>query len=68
MLGRYIKTDIVVDVEPYYLYGRLVAYVGKLYDAQPINGVAVHYIGTGGVVCEKYAYRPDEIAFDVKQG
>ena len=68
MLGRYIKNDIVVDVEPYYLYGRVVAYVGKLYATQPIDGVAVHYIGNGGVLCERYAYLPDEIAFDVKQG
>lgn len=67
MLGRYIKDNMVVDVEPYYLYDRVVAYVGKLYDAQPIHGIAVHYIGNGGVICEKYAYLPDEIAFDVKQ-
>lgn len=68
MLAIYKKTEIVVDVEPFYLHGRIVAYVGKLYDARPINGVAVHYIGNGGVICEKYAYLPDELDFEnVKQ-
>ena len=44
MLAIYKKTEIVVDVEPFYLYGRIVAYVGKLYEAVPI-GAVVQYIG-----------------------
>ena len=60
MLAVYKKTDIVVDVEPFYLYGRIVAYVGKLYGAVPYNG--------GNVVQEKYAYLPYELDFEnVKQ-
>ena len=68
MLAVYKKTDIVVDVEPFYLYGRIVAYVGKLYGAVPYNGVSVKYIGSGNVVQEKYAYLPYELDFEnVKQ-
>lgn len=65
MLARYIKDNMVVDVEPYYLYGRVVAYVGKLYLSPMITNVMDHPIGTGSVICEKYAYLPDEIAFDL---
>lgn len=63
MLAIYKKTEIVVDVEPFYLYGRIVAYVGELYEAIPYNGVVVKYIGSGNVVQEKYAYLPDELDF-----
>lgn len=67
MLAIYKKTEIVVDVEPFYLHGRIVAYVGKLYEAVPI-GAVVQYIGSGNVVQEKYAYLPDELDFEnVKQ-
>ena len=56
MLAIYKKTKIIVDVEPFYLHGRIVAYVGKLYS------------GTCNVICEKYAYLPDELDFEnVKQ-
>lgn len=56
MLAVYKKNEIVVDVKPFYLHGRIVAYVGKL------------YIGIGNVVQEKYAYLPDELDFEnVKQ-
>jgi hypothetical protein len=65
MLAIYKETEIVVDVEPFYLYGRIVAYVGKLYGAIPYNGVV---IGSGNVIQEKYAYLPDELDFEnVKQ-
>ncbi len=48
--------NIVTEAEPYYLYGRIVAYIGKLYS------------GTGNVICEKYVYLPDELDFEnVKQ-
>lgn len=68
MLAIYKKTEIVVDVEPFYLYGRIVAYVGKLYVPISYNGVAVKYIGSGNVITEKYAYLPDELDFEnVKQ-
>lgn len=43
--------NIVTEVEPYYLYGRIVAYVGKL------------YAGICNVICERYAYLPDELDF-----
>ncbi len=67
MLAIYKKTEIVVDVEPFYIYGRIVAYVGKLYEAVPI-GAVVQYIGSGNVIQEKYAYLPDELDFEnVKQ-
>ena len=67
MLAIYKKNEIVVDVEPFYLYGRIVAYVGKLYEAVPI-GAVVQYIGSGNVVQEKYADLPDELDFEnVKQ-
>lgn len=64
MLAIYKKTDIVVDVEPFYLYGRIVAYVGKLYEAIPYNGIVVKCIGSGNVVQEKYAYLSDELDFE----
>lgn len=64
MLAIYKKNNIVVDVEPFYLYGRIVAYVGKLYGEIPYKGVAVKCIGSGNVVQEKYAYLPDELDFE----
>lgn len=67
MKAIYKKTDIVTEVEPFYLYGRIVAYVGKLYQAEPYSGVMVKYIGSGNVVCDKYAYLPDELDFNVYQ-
>ena len=69
MLAIYKKTEIVVNVEPFYLYGRIVAYVGKLYEAIPYNnGVVTKWIGNGNAVQEKYAYLPDELDFEtVKQ-
>ena len=68
MLAIYKKNEIVVDVEPFYLHGRIVAYVGKLYGAIPYNGVVTKWIGSGNVIQEKYAYLPDEIDFEnVKQ-
>lgn len=54
MLGRDVRTNICVEVEPFYLYNRLVAFIGKLYNAG------------GYVVADKYAYLPHEIEFDVK--
>jgi hypothetical protein len=45
------SNNIVTDVEPYYLYGRIVAYVGKL------------YANIYTVICDKYAYLPDELDF-----
>lgn len=65
MKAIYKPTEIVVEVEPYYLYGRVVAYVGELYEAVPFGGVAVKWIGTGNVLQEKYAYLPDELDFNV---
>jgi hypothetical protein len=68
MLAVYKKTDIVVDVEPFYLYGRIVAYVGKLYETIPYGGAMVKCIGSGNVITEKYAYLPNELDFtSVKQ-
>lgn len=68
MLAIYKKTEIVVDVEPFYLHGRIVVYVGKLYGEIPYNGVVTKWIGSGNVVQEKYAYLPDELDFEnVKQ-
>lgn len=48
------SNNIVTEVEPYYLYGRIVAYVGKL------------YLKIGEVHTDKYAYLPDELDFNVK--
>lgn len=64
MLAIYKKTKTVVDVEPFYLYGRIVAYVGKLYGEIPYNGVVTKWIGSGNVVQEKYPYLPDELDFE----
>lgn len=64
MLAVYKKNDMVVDVEPFYLFGRIVAYVGKLYAPIPYDGVMVKCIGSGNVITEKYAYLPDELDFE----
>lgn len=55
-MKAYVKnTHRLVDVEPYYLYGRIVAYVGDN---------VVEGIDLGG----KYAYLPDELDFDIYNG
>ena len=46
------RTGIITTVTPYYLHGRIVAYVGKLYGS------------IGVLLAEKYAYLPDELDLD----
>lgn len=49
-------TGRVVEVVPYYLYGRIVAYVGD--NAIEVDGKVINFGG-------KYAYLPDEIEFTI---
>lgn len=55
MKARVLNTNQLVEVAPYYLYGRIVAYVGD----NVIEGIDL-----GG----KYAYLPDELNLDIHDG
>lgn len=49
-------TGRVVEVVPYYLHGRIVAYVGD--NTIEVDGKVIDFGG-------KYAYLPDEIEFTI---
>ena len=61
------SNDIVTDVTPIYSKdGKIVAYKGPLYEAQPITTESgTQFIGTGKILEKEHIYQIDELDFDV---
>ena len=57
MKAKNIKFNEIVDVKPYYLYGRLVAYVGDSWFKR--QGIELEHD-------EPAVYLPDELDFNVE--